>query len=231
MRGKLIVIEGTDCSGKETQTNMTIEKLNKEGIPVSKFSFPAYDTPTGRIIGGPYLGKSYICDGWFPEGAINVDPKVASLYYAADRKYNIAQIEERLNAGANVILDRYIYSNMAHQGGKISDPNERNEMYRWLEKLEFDLLGLPHADIRVFLHMPFEASLALKAGRTEALDEHERSKDHLIKAETAYVEIAKKYDFNTIECTDGQAVRTIEDINNELYNYLKKQLKAPVKSI
>lgn len=231
MQGKLIVIEGTDCSGKETQTNMLMEKLKQEGIAVSKFSFPAYDTPTGKIIGGPYLGKSYICDGWFPEGAINVDPKVASLYFAADRKYNIAQIKEQLNAGVNVILDRYIYSNMAHQGGKIGDSKERNEMYNWLEKLEFELLELPHADIRVFLHMPFEASLALKAGRKEALDEHERSKDHLIKAETAYVEIAKKYDFNTIECTDGQAVRTIEDINNELYNYLKKQLKAPVKSI
>ena len=229
MRGKLIVIEGTDCSGKETQSNMLIERLVKDGIKVSKFSFPNYDSPTGRIIGGPYLGKSYICEGWFKEGAASVDPKVASLYYAADRKYNIVDIEEKLDAGINVILDRYIYSNMAHQAGKISDIEERNQMYKWLEKLEFDLLQLPHADIRVFLHMPYEASLTLKAGRAEALDEHERNKDHLIKAETAYVELAKKYDFYTIECTGENGIRTIQDISNQLYDYVKGNLHAFVK--
>lgn len=84
MKGKIIVIEGTDCSGKETQSKKLIERLNKEGIKTEYFSFPQYNTPTGRIVGGPYLGKSYICECWFPEGAINVDPKVASLYYAAD---------------------------------------------------------------------------------------------------------------------------------------------------
>ena len=92
MRGKLIVIEGTDCSGKETQTNLLLKKLNSEGIKVEKFSFPNYQSPTGKIIGGPYLGKEYICDCWFSEGATKVDPKVASLYYAADRKYNIHKI-------------------------------------------------------------------------------------------------------------------------------------------
>ena len=94
MRGKLIVVEGTDCSGKETQTNRLLESLKKDGVKVEKFSFPAYDTPTGKIVGGPYLGKDYISKGWFSEGAPNVDPKVASLYYAADRKYNIGHINE-----------------------------------------------------------------------------------------------------------------------------------------
>ena len=224
MRGKLIVIEGTDCSGKETQSNRLIERLINDGIAVSKFSFPAYDSPTGKIIGGPYLGKSYICEGWFKEGAANVDPKVASLFYAADRKYNIGFIEEKLEAGINVILDRYIYSNMAHQAGKISDASKRNQMYNWLEKLEFDLLNLPHADIKIFLHMPFEASLTLKANRAEALDELERDKEHLLKAETAYVELAKKYDFYTIECVSENGIRTIQDISDQLYNYVKRNL-------
>ena len=225
MRGKLIVIEGTDCSGKETQSNLLIERLNKDGIDVSKFSFPAYDTPTGRIVGGPYLGKSYICDGWFPEGAPEVDPKVAVLYFAADRKYNIKVVEEQLNKGINVVLDRYIYSNMAHQGGKIEDYEERNKMYEWLEKLEFDLLELPHADIKIFLHMPYEASLTLKSGRTEPLDEQERSKEHLLKAEAAYLEVVNKYSFHTIECTGENGVRTIQDISDELYDYVKKELQ------
>ena len=108
MRGKIIVIEGTDCSGKETQSKKIIEKFNN----CKYFSFPKYDSPTGKIIGGPYLGKSYICDGWFPEGADAVDPKVSSLYYAADRKYNINIINEILDKGYNVVLDRYVYSNM-----------------------------------------------------------------------------------------------------------------------
>ena len=123
MKGKLIVIEGTDCSGKETQSNLLIEKLKKQNIRIEKFSFPNYNSPTGRIIGGPYLGKKYICDGWFPEGAPNVDPKVSALFYAADRLYNIDKIKFLLENGVNVILDRYVFSNMAHQGGKIENKN------------------------------------------------------------------------------------------------------------
>ena len=162
MKGRLIVIEGTDCSGKETQTKMLVERLEKLNIKCVRLSFPMYDTPTGKIVGGPYLGKDYICDGWFEEGAVNVNPKVSSLYYAADRRYNVGKIEELLNEGINVILDRYTYSNLAHQGGKIEEKQERLEMYKWLEKLEFELLELPKADIKVFLHMPYEVSCILK---------------------------------------------------------------------
>ena len=153
--GKLIVVEGTDCSGKETQTNLLIEKLRNDNIKVKKYSFPNYNSTTGKIIGGPYLGKDYICDGWFNEGASNVDPKVSSLYYAADRKYNIWVILEDLKNGYNVVLDRYVYSNMAHQGGKFKTEKERDEMFNWIEKLEFDLLELPHADIKVFLRLDY----------------------------------------------------------------------------
>ena len=224
MRGKLIVIEGTDCSGKETQTKLLVEKLNRINIKCESFSFPVYDSPTGKIVGGPYLGKEYISEGWFSEGAINVDPKVASLYYAADRKYNINKTIDLINNGVNVILNRYSYSNLAHQGGKIKDKEERFKMYDWLDKLEFDLLELPHADIKVFLHMPYEAALILKMNREEGMDQHESSREHLIAAENAYLEIASIYGFKTIECNDGKEPRKIEDINDELYNYIKYEL-------
>lgn len=224
MRGKLIVIEGTDCSGKETQATRLLERLLGENVRISRYSFPNYDSPTGKIVGGPYLGKSYICDSWFKEGAPNVPPKVASLYFAADRKYNIDEINEQLDKGVNIILDRYIYSNMAHQAGKISNKSERNKMYKWLEKLEFGLLELPHADIRIFLHMPYEAALALKTNRPEALDEHERSKDHLVKAEAAYLELASKYSFYTIECVRDDKIRSVDDISEELFQYVREQL-------
>ena len=225
MKGKLIVIEGTDCSGKETQSNLLIEKLKNDGVRIEKFSFPNYNSPTGKIIGGPYLGKSYICDGWFPEGAPNVDPKVSALYYAADRLYNIDKIRFLLDNGVNVILDRYVYSNMAHQGGKLDSESDRNSMYDWLDNLEFNLLELPKPDISVFLHMPFEFSLILKKNREEDMDQNEKDKNHLINAENAFIELAKKYDFYTIQCNDGDRIKTIEEINEDLYNYVSNEIK------
>ena len=209
MKGKLIVIEGTDCSGKETQTKMLVDRLHQQNIECERFSFPNYDSPTGKIVGGPYLGKSYISDCWFDEGAVNVSPKVAALYYAADRLYNIDKINKLLEDKVNVILDRYVYSNMAHQGGKIKDAEKRMEMYKWLKSLEFDLLQLPEADIRVFLHMPYEVACKLKKDRGEAPDQHESSPEHLKLAEKSYKEIANIYDFRTIECSHLNEPRKI----------------------
>lgn len=220
MRGKLIVIEGTDCSGKETQTNLLMSALTKRGMRVEKFSFPNYQSATGKIIGGPYLGKSYIGASWFNEGATKVDPKVAALYYAADRKYNIYKITFLLENGVNVILDRYVYSNMAHQGGKIENKEEREALYNWLETLEFNLLELPHADIKVFLHMPFKQAKLLKQNREEMPDEHEKDAKHLQSAELAYLELAEKYNFKTIECTNNENIKSIEEIHQELIDYL-----------
>ena len=224
MKGKLIVIEGTDCSGKETQSKKLVERLNKGNIRSEYFYFPNYDSPTGKIVGGPYLGKSYICEGWFSEGASNVDPKVASLYYAADRRYNRNIIIDTLNKGINVILDRYTYSNMGHQGGKILLKEERIKMYKWLEDLEFKMLELPSSDLRVFLHVPYTVALELKKNRVESLDQHEINKNHLIQAEIAYLEIADIYDFKTIDCTSNNTIKTIEEINEELYDYVIKYL-------
>lgn len=229
MRGKLIVVEGTDCSGKETQTNKLVEKLTNDGRTVKRYSFPMYETPTGKIVGGPYLGKSYICDGWFPEGAPNVNNKVASLYYAADRLYNIDIINKDLENGIDVILDRYIYSNMAHQGAKLGIKRNRIELYKWLEELEFNLLGLPVPDIRIFLHMPTEYSKILKQGRAEAPDQHEQDENHLKCAEVAYQEIAEYYDFNTIECVNNNEIRTIDNINDELYQVVNKNISSKTK--
>ena len=124
-KGMLILIEGTDCSGKETQSKLLVERLNNEGIKTIYLTNPHYDTPTGKIVGGPYLGKEEICKSFFAEGAVNVDPKVAALYYGADRLYNKNTIEEHLNEGYVIIQDRYVESNMAHQGGKINDAKKK----------------------------------------------------------------------------------------------------------
>ena len=221
MKGKLITIEGTDCSGKETQTNLLIKKLREEGYQVQNFSFPNYNSPTGKIIGGPYLGKENFDKCYFEEGPNNVDPKVASLYYAADRKYNIDKINFLLNQGYNVILDRYIYSNMAHQGGKIENKTERNEMYNWLDKLEFDLMELPKPDLTIFLHMPVLIAEKLKANRKEKADGHEKDINHLKNAEQAYLELAQKYKFETIECFENENPKSIAEISELVYKKVK----------
>ena len=216
-KGKLIVIEGTDCSGKQTRSEKLVEFLNDIGIKTKKMGFPMYDTPTGKIVGGPYLGKDYICEGFFPEGASNVDPKVASLYYAADRKYNIKKITDYLDKGYNVILDRYVESNMAHQAGKILNPVEQSEMINWLDKLEYTFLELPRPDMTIFLHMPYEQSLKLRLQRQEKADQHEASKEHLIYAEKTYLLLARKYMYDTIKCVDELGnIRTIDDIAKDI---------------
>lgn len=220
MAGKIIVIEGTDCSGKETQSKLLETKLKEMGKKVARFGFPMYDTPTGKIVGGAYLGKPEIGDSYFTEGAVNVDPHVICLYYAADRKYNMAKIQKYLEDDYYVILDRYTTSNLAHQGSKIHDKDERFNMYQWIDKLEYWLLGLPKPDKTIFLHMPYEQSLELKKNR-EFLDEHEKSPEHLKQAEEAYIELSELYNWDRIECVKGNTIRTVEDINEEIVNIIK----------
>ena len=152
--GKLLLIEGTDCSGKGTQSELLKE----------------------------YLNKDYI-----------------------------------------VILDRYVTSNMGHQAGKIKDKNERFKMFKWLEKLEYDLLELPRPDIEIFLHMPYEYSKKLQKNREE-LDQHETSEENIRNAERAYIEMADLFNFIKIECVKNNNIRTIEDIQEELLNKVKDLL-------
>ena len=220
----IIVIEGTDCSGKETQSKKLVEYLNNNGYKAIRYSFPNYDSPTGKIVGGSYLGKEHIGPCLFPEGAVNVDYKVASLYYAADRLYNIKEIENSINDGYIVILDRYVYSNMAHQGCKVLDKNKRNDIYNWLEELEFGLLKLPIPDIKLFLHMPSKYTKILKQNREESLDQHELNDEYISNAEAAYLELTDKYNFKTISCVDNNKIKSIDDIHLEICNYLKNSV-------
>ena len=225
MKGKIIVIEGTDCSGKATQAAKLVDKLKSENIQIETMSFPMYDTPTGQIVGGPYLGKPQIMEGWFSEGAGSVNPKVASLYYAADRLYNLPRIQELLDAGINVLIDRYSWSNFAHQGGKVKKSEERLKIFDFLEKLEFDLLGLPKPDITIFLHMPYKAALKLREGREEKADQHENNPEHLKNAEKTYLELADRYGFSTIRCADGENAKSIDEIAEKVYAAINKILK------
>lgn len=219
--GKILLIEGTDCSGKETQSKLLMERLIKEGYKVNVMSFPVYESATGKIIAGPYLGKTSISSSWFKEGAVNVNPQVASMYFAADRLYHKDKIIELLNNSDLLILDRYTLSNMAHQGCKITDYNERINMYKWLEELEFNLLDLPRPDEVIFLHMPLDITRKLKTNREE-LDEHELSNDYLKQSEMAYMELCKLYNFKEILCGINNEARSVESIHEDVYSLVKK---------
>lgn len=217
-KGKIILIEGTDCSGKQTQAEKLVQNLNNANIKSVLFSFPMYDTPTGKIIGGPYLGKEMISRGFFSEGADKVDPKVASLYFAADRQYNINKINDKLKEGYTVILDRYVESNMAHQCGKIENLDRKLEMIDWIDKLEYGLLKFPKPDKTIFLHMPYKYSMMLRNKRQEKPDQHENSEKHLKNAEDTYLLLAKKYNFDLVSCVKENKIRTIDDISSEVFN-------------
>lgn len=233
MRGKLIVIEGTDCSGKETQTLLLEQKLNDMGIESRRFSFPMYDSPTGQIVAACYLGKEEYCDylfkdgirGLFKEGASNVDYLTSSLYYAADRRYNAKKINDLLDKGVNVILDRYTYSNLAHQGGKIEDAEKRHEYFKKIETLEFDILEIPKPDKVIFLYVPYDVASDLKKNRKERLDQHELNKKHLINAERTYFELADMYNFDIINCALNNKIRSITSINDELFSKVEFLVK------
>lgn len=218
--GKLITFEGTDCSGKETQTNLLVERLKNEGYKVVKFGLPYYDSPTGKIIAGPYLAK--FGEGYFPEGAPNVPSLVASLYYAADRAYNSNKVIRALEENDFVILDRYIHSNLAHHGSKFKSKKDRENFYHFIETLEFDMLKLSKPDFTFFLHMPTEQAITLRKGREEKADQHESDIEYLKRTEKVYLDLCKRYNFIKISCVKDDKIKSIFEINDEIYKKLKK---------
>ena len=220
MKGKYIVIEGCDSSGKETQSKLLEKRLTEQGYKCLRFSFPMYDTPTGKIIEESYLNKRG--NGVFPEGASNVDPYIAALYYAADRKYNINKIIEYYNEGYYIILDRYITSNMAYQGSKILDKDDRFYMYQWIDKLEYWLLKLPQPDKTILLDIPIEHILSLEKNK-ETIDDIERDKEYLQRSIDSYIELSELYGWNKINCIKDGKVKTVEEINDEILKIILEQ--------
>ena len=228
--GKLIVIEGTDSSGKETQSKILVERLNNEGIKSEMISFPRYETPTGRIIGECYLGKKYI-DGklvpgvpgksWFPEPT-KEDPYVTSPYYSIDRLAATPYMVKTLESGVHLLANRFKESNDGHQGGKITDKEKRLEFWEDMDFLEHDFLKIPRPNAVIFLYMPWQVAKELKNGRGGHQDAHESDDEHLKNAENAYIELADLRKWIRIDCApNGYPSRKIENIAEEVYQKVK----------
>lgn len=210
MRGKLLVIEGTEGSGKETQADLLVRRLNEMGEKAVKMRFPMYDTPTGKIIYEHILNKDG--NSYFDE---EVDPKALSLYYAADRVNNIGKINELLDKGVHVVLDRYVESNMAYQASKFEDIKDRVNMIFWMEQLEFNLLDLPRPDKVIFLFLPYQYR--------PLVGEVADSKYHNI--EMTYHLLSRRYDFGVVSCVNDDKLKDINSISDEVLEYVKNIIK------
>ena len=219
--GKLIVIEGTDSSGKETQTKKLFERLLNEKYNVKKISFPNYDSPACEPV------KMYL-EGKFGEDAMKVNPYPVSMMYAIDRYASYKMDWEKFYQEDGIIVtDRYVTSNMVHQASKIIDETEKNVYLNWLDELEYDKMDIPRPDLVIFLNMPTEMALKLMEERNNKItgeqrkDIHERDAAYLEKSHANACNIAKKYDWKEIKCTDGDRLKTIDEIGEEVYKLVR----------
>ena len=222
--GKLFVIDGTDGSGKQTQSSLLKERLKNEGIDFRAVSFPNYDSPSSALV------KMYL-EGDFGTNAQEISPYIASTFYAADRYATFkTKFEEYYNNGGIIIADRYTTSNMIHQAGKIKDDKEREKFLNWLWDFEFNLYGLPIPTEVIFLNMPLEYSKKLMENRENKItheakkDIHESSKEHLKSAYNEACKLAKKYNWYEIKCVKEDKIRTVEDINDEIYKVITEKI-------
>ncbi|WP_369716701.1 dTMP kinase [Leptotrichia sp. HSP-536] len=216
--GKLIIIEGTDGSGKQTQTELLYKKLKeiKGEEKVKKISFPNYESRASEPV------KMYLA-GEFGKTAESVNAYAASVLYSIDRFASFkTEWEEFYNNGGIVISDRYTISNMIHQVPKILDENEKEKYLEWLVDLEWRKIGIPKPDIVFFLDIPFEFSQKLMKNRENKItgekkkDIHEKDGNYLKNAYETAKELSVKYGWNVISCVNRDKLRTREDINNEM---------------
>ena len=224
--GKLIIIEGTDGSGKQTQTELLCKKLKeiKGENNVKKISFPNYESRSSEPV------KMYLA-GEFGKTAESVNAYAASVLYSVDRFASFkTEWEEFYNNGGIVISDRYTISNMIHQIPKILEKSEREKYLDWLIDLEWSKIQIPKPDIVFFLDIPFEFSQKLMKNRENKItgekekDIHEKDKSYLKNAYKVAKDLSEKYCWNVISCVNKDNLRTIEDINDEMLKIVLKNI-------
>ena len=226
--GLFIVLEGSDGSGKTTQFKLLAERLRAVGHDVAVFDFPRYDEPSS------YFVKRYLNGDYGP--ASEVSPYTASLFYALDRFEAAPAIKQALAAGQIVLSNRYVGSNMAHQGSKFGTPAEQRGFFLWEESLEYQLLDIPRPAINIFLRVPAETAFKLigqKSARTYTVssrDEHEKDIEHLQKTVQTYDLLCQLFtkDFKAIECAPGGTLLKVTEISDLIWQAIKPLLPPPV---
>ena len=223
-KGKLIVIEGTDGSGKTVQWKMLGQHLKDNGHHVKFVDFPQYSSASAGLINN-YLRDIY-------GSATDLSPFASSLFYAVDR-FDLAHntrgnMREWLEEGKIVLANRYVASNGGHQGGKIKDEEKLKEFLYWLWDTEYRILNIPKPDINIFLDVPFETSKALREKRGATFrDAHESDEQHLRDAERAYRVMTREFpeDFVVIQCVKDNALLSEEEIHKKIIAAVKEKLE------
>lgn len=215
MKGKLIVFEGADGSGKATQARLLLQFLKDKQIPTEFISFPRYkESLWGRMV------RRYL-DGEFGEVG-QVDPYLASVLYAGDRMSASTQIGKWLDEGKIVICDRYVGSNIAHQAAKIASQSEKSKFVEWLEKLEYGENKIPKEDLVIFLSVPVEVSQKLISDRK--LDIHEANVNYLKEVIGVYEELAQsRKNWVRVECVENGKLLSPAAIHQKVLGMLKQK--------
>lgn len=224
----MVVIDGSDGTGKGTQTKLLIQELKDSGYPVEMADFPRYNQPSG-VFTQNYLNGKY--------GSVNA--KAASIFYAVDRFDASFEIRKWLEEGKIVVSNRYVTANAGHHGGKIADQDERLKFFRWLNELEYKIFNLPKPDLNIILHVP--AEMAQKLVEQKSADErkyvsgkvhdlHEADLTHLKNAEKVFLEIANLFpNTKLIECVKDGKLLTKQQIYNKIWELVRRIVLKDVK--
>ncbi len=224
-KGKMIVIDGGNGTGKTTQFKLLLERLQNEDFDVITMDFPQYGKKSCGAV-EEYLNGKY-------GSADAVGPYRGSIFFAVDRYDASFEIRKALDEGKIVLCNRYVTANMAHQGGKIADDAERNKYFEWLKDLEFRIFGIPQPDINIFLHIPAAMALELvdKKGQREYIgdkkrDLHEADMQQELNAEKVYAQLAGMIPNSfMIECAPDNKLMTPPDVHEKIWSAIAKQLK------
>lgn len=228
-KGKLIVIDGIDGSGKATQVALLVERLRKEGKVVKVVDFPEYyKNFFGKFV-GHCLSEQYY--NW-----LGVHPKISSVMFAADRWESSAEMKEWLAKGYIIIANRYVSSNQIHQGGKIKDVRKRNAFIKWLNEMEYEVFKIPKPNITLYLSLPIDIVLKLLKNRESSKmkraylkkkkDVYENDVEFLVNSRKSALWLSKTMkNFIKIECAPKGEILSREIIHNEIYEKVKKIIK------
>lgn len=220
--GKLIVIEGTDGSGKSTQFRLLTERVSVEGYKFQKLVFPQYQEESSALI-RMYLG------GEFGSNPSDVNAYAASAFYAVDRYASYKKVwGQWYESGGLVLSDRYTTSNAVHQASKESGENQ-SKFLSWLYEFEYDKLGLPRPDLVIYLDVPTDFTEKMMRSReaetNTSADIHEQDLEYLATCRRTGRAAAGFYNWTVINCVKDGVMRSIEDIHEEIYRHVAAYLE------
>lgn len=221
-KGRFIVIDGTDGSGKATQSKMLVDELEMAGFEVEQADFPQYGSKSAGLIEEYLINKKY--------GQVN--PYAASIFYAVDRFDASFKIKKWLEEGKVVVANRYVTANAGHQGGKIKDDFDRLKFFKWLDNLEYNIFAIPKADLNIILHVPAKTAQTLAKSKWKEqkvhmngkkTDLHEGDLQHLKNAETVYLQIAKLFpNTKLVECIEAGKLLNPLEVHNKVWDLVRR---------